>query len=167
MISKKMEALGVKKSVIREIFEYAKKRKAEIGDENVFDYSIGNPNVPAPIDVKEILSKLLLETDPVKLHGYTSAQGDLGVRTAIAEYLNKMYDAGASADYIYMTVGAAAALTISMNAILDDEKTEEIIAFAPYFPEYKVFAEKAGAKLVLFPAQSLIFRSIGLLLQMH
>lgn len=151
MISKKMEALGVKKSVIREIFEYAKKRKAEIGDENVFDYSIGNPNVPAPLDVQETLVKLLTETDPAKLHGYTSAQGDLGVRTAIAEYLNKTYDAGASADYIYMTVGAAAALTISMNAILDDENTEEIIAFAPYFPEYKVFAEKAGAKLITVP----------------
>jgi aspartate aminotransferase len=151
MISKKMESLGIKKSVIREIFEYAKKRKAEIGDENVFDYSIGNPSVAAPADVKESLLTLLMESDPVKLHGYTSAQGDLSVRMAIAEYLNTTYNAGASADYIYMTVGAAAALTISMNAILNDEKTEEIIAFAPYFPEYKVFAEKAGAKLVPVP----------------
>ena len=151
MISKKMEALGVKKSVIREIFEYAKKRKAEIGAENVFDYSIGNPSVPSPADVKEALLTLLMETDSVQLHGYTSAQGDLSVRTAIANYLNQTYDAGASPDYIYLTVGAAAALTISMNAILDDDKTEEIIAFAPFFPEYKVFAEKAGAKLVTVP----------------
>ena len=85
MISKKMEALGVKKSVIREIFEYAKKRKAEIGNENVFDYSIGNPSVPSPADVKEALLTLLMETDSVSLHGYTSAQGDLSVRTAIAD----------------------------------------------------------------------------------
>ena len=151
MISKKMEALGVKKSVIREIFEYAKKRKAEIGNENVFDYSIGNPSVPSPADVKEALLTLLMETDSVSLHGYTSAQGDLSVRTAIADYLNQTYEAGASPDYIYLTVGAAAALTISMSAILDDDKTEEIIAFAPFFPEYKVFAEKAGAKLVTVP----------------
>ncbi len=151
MISKKMEALGIKKSVIREIFEYAKKRKAEIGDENVFDFSIGNPSVPAPSDVKEALMTMLMETDPVRLHGYTSAQGDLGVRRAIADYLNETYDAEVSADLIYLTVGAAAALTITMNAILDDDKQEEIIAFAPFFPEYKVFAEKAGAKLVTVP----------------
>ncbi len=151
MLSKKMEALGVKKSVIREIFEYAKKRKAEIGDENVFDFSIGNPSVPAPGDVKEALLTLLMETDSVKLHGYTSAQGDLGVRRSIADYLWKTYDADVSADLIYMTVGAAAALTITLNAILDDEKTEDVIAFAPYFPEYKVFAEKAGANLVTVP----------------
>ncbi len=151
MISKKMEALGMKKSVIREIFEYAKKRKAEIGDDHVFDFSIGNPSVCAPGDVKEALMTLLMETDPVKLHGYTSAQGDLGVREAIADYLNQTYSADVSGDLIYLTVGAAAALTIAMNAVLDDEKQEEIIAFAPFFPEYKVFAEKAGAKLVVVP----------------
>ncbi len=151
MISEKMEALGVKKSVIREIFEYAKQRKSEIGEDKVFDFSIGNPSVPAPRDVNAALITLLMETDPVKLHGYTSAQGDLDVRKAIADYLNETYDAGASADLLYLTVGAAAALTISMNAILADDKTEEIIAFAPFFPEYKVFAEKAGAKLVTVP----------------
>ncbi len=151
MLSKKMEALGVKKSVIREIFEYAKIRKAEIGNDNVFDFSIGNPSVPAPSEVNETLISLIRETDPVKLHGYTSAQGDFAVRSAIADYLNKTYDAEVSADLIYLTVGAAAALTISMSAVLSDDKTEEIIVFAPYFPEYKVFAEKAGAKLVPVP----------------
>ena len=100
MISKKMEALGMKKSVIREIFEYAKARKAEIGADKVFDYSIGNPSVPAPDVVKETLLGLLSETDPVALHGYTSAQGDFGVRTAIAEYIRKTYDAPADASLI-------------------------------------------------------------------
>jgi aspartate aminotransferase len=154
MISEKMKALGVKKSVIREIFEYAKHRKAEIGAENVFDYSIGNPSVPSPDIVKETLTSLLTEKDPAILHGYTSAQGDLGVRKSIADYLNATYAAGVSEDLIYLTVGAAAALTISLNAILADNANEEVIVFAPFFPEYKVFIEKAGGKLVAVPAKA-------------
>ena len=148
MVSERMKALGVKKSVIREIFEYAKVRKAEIGAENVFDYSIGNPSVPAPDTVKESLLTLLTETDPARLHGYTSAQGDPEVRRAIAEYLNETYGANASADLIYLTVGAAAALTVTLNAVLSDGGDEEVIVFAPFFPEYRVFVEKAGGKLV-------------------
>ncbi len=151
MVSKKMEALGVKKSVIREIFEYAKKRKAQIGEDLVFDYSIGNPSVAAPEDVKNALMTLITETDPVKLHGYTSAQGDPSVRTAIAEHLNRTYDAGADPDYLYLTVGAAAALTISLSAILRDEGEEEVLVFAPFFPEYRVFTEKAGGRLRAVP----------------
>jgi aspartate aminotransferase len=154
MISEKMKALGVKKSVIREIFEYAKHRKAEIGAENVFDYSIGNPSVPSPDIVKKTLTSLLTEKDPAILHGYTSAQGDLGVRKSIADYLNATYAAGVSEDLIYLTVGAAAALTISLNAVLADNANEEIIVFAPFFPEYKVFIEKAGGKLVAVPAKA-------------
>lgn len=154
MISEKMKALGVKKSVIREIFEYAKHRKAEIGAENVFDYSIGNPSVPSPDIVKETLTSLLTEKDPAILHGYTSAQGDLGVRKSIADYLNATYAAGVSEDLIYLTVGAAAALTISLNAVLADNTNEEVIVFAPFFPEYKVFIEKAGGKLVAVPAKA-------------
>ena len=158
MVSEKMKALGVKKSVIREIFEYAKVRKAEIGAENVFDYSIGNPSVPAPEVVKETLVSLLTETAPAKLHGYTSAQGDLGVRQAIADYLNETYNAKASADLIYLTVGAAAALTISLNAVLADGGNEEVIVFAPFFPEYRVFVEKAGGKLVSVPCNEADFQ---------
>lgn len=154
MISEKMKALGVKKSVIREIFEYAKHRKAEIGAENVFDYSIGNPSVPSPDIVKETLTSLLTEKDPAILHGYTSAQGDLVVRKSIADYLNATYAAGVSEDLIYLTVGAAAALTISLNAVLADNTNEEVIVFAPFFPEYKVFIEKAGGKLVAVPAKA-------------
>lgn len=151
MISEKMKALGMKKSTIREIFEYAKIRKAEIGDDYVFDFSIGNPSVASPDIVNETLTTLLRDMNPVLLHGYTSAQGDPNVRKAIADYLNTTYDAGASADLIYLTAGAAAALTITLNAILSDNKTEEVIAFAPFFPEYKVFTESAGGKLITVP----------------
>ena len=88
MINKKMLELGQKRSVIREIFEYGNKRRAEIGAENVFDFSLGNPSIPAPEQVNNTMVKLLTETDPIKIHGYTSAQGDLSLRTTIAESIN-------------------------------------------------------------------------------
>lgn len=144
-INEKMYSLGAKSSIIREIFEYGKKRKREIGDENVFDFSLGNPSVPAPSIVNEALAELLTDIDPVKLHGYTSAPGDLSVRSAIAEYLNENYNVGASAANIYMTVGAAASLTATLNAVLNEG--DEVIVIAPFFPEYRVFVEKAGGSL--------------------
>lgn len=143
MINNDMMALGKKSSVIREIFEYAKKRKAQIGDDNVFDFSIGNPSIPAPDKVSEVLKRLIDEKDPVALHGYTSAQGDIGVRTAIANSISKRFNINATFDYIYMTCGAAASLTITLNALTN--KGDEVIILAPYFPEYKVFITKAGA----------------------
>lgn len=145
MLNEKMMELGKKSSVIREIFEYAKKRKAEIGDEKVFDFSIGNPSIPAPGKFTDTLMKLISEGDPVALHGYTSAAGDLGVRSAIAERIKRVFGCEASPANIYMTCGAAASLTITLHAIINEG--EEVIAFAPFFPEYKVFAEKAGATL--------------------
>ncbi len=143
MISEKMTMLGKKRSVIREIFEYGNKRRAEIGAENVFDFSLGNPSIPAPKEVNEAMVKLLCENDPVSIHGYTSAQGAVAVREAIAQDINKRFSANANANLIYMTCGAAASLTISLNALVNDG--DEVIVLAPYFPEYKVFAEKAGA----------------------
>lgn len=143
-ISQKMMQLGQKRSCIREIFEYSKKRKAEVGAEKVFDFSIGNPSVPAPKELTIAMERLLKERDPVELHGYTSAQGDPWVRQRIAEDLNRRYGADADPNLIYMTCGAAASLTISLHAIMEPE--DEVIAFAPFFPEYRVFAEKAGAK---------------------
>lgn len=143
MINEKMRELGAKRSVIRELFEYGKKRKAEVGDENVYDFSIGNPSVPSPKSVNETLKRLLEEEDPVLLHGYTSAQGDASVRAAIAKYINETQGTDISADCLYMTVGAAAALTCSLTAIACEG--EEVIVLAPYFPEYKVFIEKTGA----------------------
>ena len=145
MISEKMLALGKKSSAIREIFEYGKKRKAEIGEENVFDFSLGNPSVCPPPVVDETIKALLESENPIALHGYTSAPGDMAVRAAVAEYLSKTYGTGDTADNIYMTVGAAASLTITLGAIVCEG--DEIIVLAPYFPEYRVFAENAGAKL--------------------
>lgn len=147
MINKEMLALGQKRSVIREIFEFGNKRRAEIGAENVFDFSLGNPSIPAPEAVNQAMVKLLTETDPVKIHGYTSAQGDATVRETIAQSINKRFGADATPDLIYMTCGAAASLTITLNAIIN--KGEEVIALAPFFPEYRVFAEKAGANFVV------------------
>lgn len=146
MINEKMLALGQTRSVIRELFEYGKKRKAEIGAENVFDFSLGNPSIPTPQSVTDAINEIVNSTDPVALHGYTSAQGDASVRAAIAENINKRFKAGVSADDIYMTVGAAASLTISLKAL--SVPGDEIIAFTPYFPEYRVFVEAADAKLI-------------------
>ena len=143
--NEKMFELGNHGSAIRELFEYGRKRKKIVGEENVFDFSIGNPSIPSPDIVNESLIKLIKETNSVQLHGYTSAPGDEVVRNKIADYLNKTYKANVSADRIYLTCGAAASLTISFNAILNDR--DEVIVFAPFFPEYKVFIEKAGGKI--------------------
>ncbi len=148
-LSERMLALGKKSSVIREIFEYSKKRKAEIGAENVFDFSIGNPSIPAPSSINETMIRLLKEKDPVLLHGYTSAAGDPAVRQKIADSLNREFDCGAGPELLYMTCGAAASLTISLAAIL--QSGEEVIVPVPFFPEYSVFVTHAGGKLVPVP----------------
>ena len=142
MVSQKMYELGSRRSEIRELFEYGLKRKAEIGAENVFDFSLGNPSVPAPECVKEALSELVLNVDPVALHGYTSAQGAPDVRKACADYVNNSFGTNYTGDNFYMTVGAAASLTISLSAIA--EQNSEVIVLAPFFPEYTVFIQQAG-----------------------
>ena len=110
MLNERMVELGTQRSVIRELFEFGKMRAAEIGAENVFDFSIGNPSVPAPDAVNETAIKLIKEMDPVPLHGYTSAQGDAGVRQMIADSINRRFGTAFGADNLYVTVGAAAAL---------------------------------------------------------
>ena len=150
MINQKTYALGSKRSSIREIFEYAKARAEVIGKENVFDFSIGNPSVPAPDKVNECICKLVQETPSVLLHGYTSAQGDKQVRDKIAENYTQRFGVALSGDDLYMTCGAAASLTITLNALY--EKGDEFITFAPFFPEYRVFVEGTGAKLVVVPS---------------
>ncbi len=147
MYNERAYRLGSKRSTIREIFEYAKKRSAEIGAENVFDFSIGNPSVPAPEAVNEEIKRLVNEMPSVELHGYTSAQGDKTVRDAIAENYAKRFGVQLSGDDLYMTCGAAASLTITFRALCCDG--DEFIVFAPYFPEYAVFAAGAGAKLTV------------------
>ena len=157
MISEKMVTLGTKKSVIREIFEYSKKRAAEIGTENVFDFSIGNPNVPAPASVHETIKELLDSKDDYYLFGYTSAQGDADTRAAVAADLNKRFGTTFHADNFYMTCGAAASLRIVLGALT--VPGDEYIVFTPYFPEYRVFIESAGAAMIETPADSSTFRS--------
>lgn len=146
MISEKMYELGSKRSVIREIFEYGKKRKAEIGSDKVFDFSLGNPSVPAPDCVNETIIDLLHTEDPILLHGYTSAQGDFNVRKTIADYVNGKHNTSIEADDIYMTMGAAASLCAGFKAIC--VPGDEFITFTPYFPEYRVFTEAMGGKLI-------------------
>lgn len=155
-LSQKMVDLGRKSSKIREIFEYSKRRKAEIGAENVFDFSIGNPSVPAPKAVEETMRRLLAEQDPVLLHGYTAAAGDPEVRRKLAAAINRDYDADARGELMYLTCGAAASLTISLNALV--VPGDEVIVFAPFFPEYRVFAEQAGARLVVVPSRPADFQ---------
>lgn len=150
-----MLALGKKSSVIREIFEYAKVRRAEIGAENVYDFSLGNPSIPAPNVVGETMQKLLAETDPVLLHGYTSAPGDLGVRQTIAANIQKRFGFDVNPNLIYMTCGAAASLTISLRALCSEG--DEVILLAPFFPEYQVFVRNAGAVPVIVSGRDGVF----------
>ncbi len=147
--NQKMLGLGSKRSIIREIFEYSKVRAAEIGKENVFDFSLGNPSVPAPREVNDTIRALLDERESVSLHGYTSAQGDASVREAIAKNINSRFGVDISPNLIYMTCGAAASLSITLRALVEDGGEDEVIALAPFFTEYRVFIENAGARLVI------------------
>ena len=150
MVNEKMRSLGEKRSVIREIFEYSKLRAAQIGVENVFDFSIGNPSVPAPKQVNEAILHAVNQSTAIELHGYTSAQGDKYVRDTIARKTNARYNARLSGEFLYMTCGAAASLTITFKALTVNEK-DVFITFAPYFTEYKAFVENAGAQLIVIP----------------
>ena len=149
-MNRRMYGLGSKRSVIREIFEFGKQRAAEVGAENVYDFSLGNPSVAPPQAVEDAIEELLRGKDMTALHGYTSAPGDLATREAIAGHICKSFGVPADAAHIYMTCGAAASLTISLSAICN--AGDEVITFAPYFTEYKVFAETAGASLIALPS---------------
>ncbi len=151
MNPERMKELGKKRSVIRELFEYGNKRKAEIGAENVFDFSIGNPSVPAPKELSEELCRLLTEENPLAIHSYTSAPGDISARNSIASDLNERFSAAFGPEHLYLTCGAAASLTISLSAVV--EEGEEVILFAPFFPEYTVFVETSGGKPVVVPCK--------------
>ncbi|MDE6585289.1 MAG: pyridoxal phosphate-dependent aminotransferase [Clostridia bacterium] len=156
MINEKNVQLGKVRSAIRELFEYGKKRKAEIGEDNVYDFSIGNPSVPAPKCVNDALVEIIQTYDPVFLHGYTSAQGDYSVRKVLADYINERFSTSLNADCLYLTCGAAASLTICLNALVNDG--DEVITFSPYFPEYRVFAENAGAKFIVVAGEAGTFK---------
>lgn len=155
MFNSKMYELGSHRSVIRDLFEFGKKRAAEVGADKVYDFSLGNPNVPAPDGVKAAAEKLLALPDNTVLHGYTSAQGDADVRRAVADSINARFGAGVSSDFIYMTCGAAASLTITLNAL--SEPGDEFILLASFFPEYSVFVKAAGATPVVVPFDAATF----------
>lgn len=153
MVSEKMLALGESRSVIRDISEFADARRQEIGAENVFDFSIGNPSVPAPRRVDETFRSLLDSVDSITLHSYTPAPGLMKARMAAArqESLRAGFDIPAGC--IYLTCGAAASLAISLRALVCPG--DKIALLAPYFPEYKVFVENAGAEAVVVPPADL------------
>ena len=144
MINNEKLVLGTERSAIRELFEYGKVKAQTVGKENIFDFSLGNPSTPAPDEVNMAIDEIINTCDSVALHGYTSAQGSIDARTAIADSINRRYDMNAKVDDIYITCGAAAALCCVFGALTYDSNSE-FIAIAPYFPEYKVFAEGAGA----------------------
>ena len=150
MVNQRMLGLGTARSVIRELFEYGKQRSAVVGAENVFDFSLGNPSVPAPDAINETAIRILKE-QPELIHCYTSAQGDAAARQRFADSLNRRFQGSYTADQFYITVGAAASLCCVFNGLACPG--DEFIVFAPYFPEYKVFIEGAGAKMVLIPPE--------------
>lgn len=150
MVNEKMQALGDEPSAIRELFAYGLARKAKIGEDAVFDYSLGNPSVPPPEKLTNTL-KGLLEMSPVELHSYSPSAGVPSVREAIAKNISNRFGISASASHVYMTAGASASVSISVGAIASPGS--EIIVPTPYFPEYKVWVENAGCKIVEVPVE--------------
>ena len=149
MINQKAYELGSNRSCIRELFEYGRARAAIVGAENVYDYSLGNPSIPAPKEVDEAIRQILLDTPSLDVHGYTSAVGDLATRQAIADDLNARFDAGVGPEDLFIGCGAAPELVSVFKALAVENA--EILAVAPYFPEYKPFAECAGLVFKVVP----------------
>mgnify|MGYP004609986531 FL=1 len=148
MINQSAYALGANRSCIRELFEYGRARAAVVGAQNVFDFSLGNPSIPSPPQVNDAIRAILADTDSLTVHGYTSAVGDLSARQAICDDLNARFDAYAKPGELFLGCGAAPELTAVFRALA--VPGGELLVQAPYFPEYKPFAESAG----------LIFREI-------
>lgn len=149
MIDQHMYDLGAAPNKIRELFMYGLGRKAQIGADKVYDYSIGNPSVPAPPQVRKAFFDLLDE-DPVKTHEYTPSPGDPAVREAIAQHISKTNGVEARASNVYITSGASSAIAISLCAITNPG--DEVVTVSPYFPEYKTWTETARCTLVEVPA---------------
>lgn len=151
MLNEQMYEYGSRSSVIRELFAYGLERKKIVGEDKVYDFSIGNPSIPAPPEVKQAILELL-EEPAEALHGYSPAAGDPGVRKTLADSVNRKFGTQYTADNFYMTVGAAASLSICTKALTNPG--DEFITFAPFFPEYAVWVETAGAKLLVTPADT-------------
>ena len=149
MYNKTAYGYGSNRSVIRELFEYGNRRAAIVGRENIFDYSLGNPSIPAPDYVNQAIRDILSDTDSLAIHGYTTAVGDYETRKAIADDLNRRYNAGARAEDFFIGSGAAPELVAVFQALA--VPGAEILAVAPYFPEYKPFVEGTGAAFKVVP----------------
>ena len=152
MVSEEMYVLGTKKSTIRTIFEFGQKRAAEVGAENVFDFSLGNPNLPTPDFIRDAAVDILMHGDPTEVHGYTIAPGKPAVREVLAADLKRRFGMEVTGKNLFMTAGAAASVTITFKALT--EPGDEFVTFAPFFPEYRVFVEACGGKLVVVPAKT-------------
>lgn len=149
MLNQTAYSLGANRSCIRDLFEYGRARAAVVGEENVFDYSLGNPSIPSPTAVDEAVRQILLDTPTLQVHGYTSAVGDFATRQAIADDLNRRYDAGCRGENFFLGCGAAPELVAVFTALAVPEG--ELLAIAPYFPEYKPFAQAAGLNFRVVP----------------
>ena len=149
MLNEKAYALGANRSCIRDLFEYGNARARIVGRENVYDYSIGNPSIPAPKEVEETIRAVLSDTDSLLVHGYTSANGDFAARKAISDDLNARYGANTKPEDFFIGCGAAPELVAVFRSLA--VPGGEILAIAPYFPEYKPFAEEAGLIFKVVP----------------
>ena len=149
MVNQNAYQLGANRSCIRDLFEYGRQRAAIVGEENVYDYSLGNPSIPSPPQVNEAVRQILLDTPSLQVHGYTSAVGDLATRKAIADDLNRRYNAGCRAEDFFIGCGAAPELVAVFRALA--VPGGELLVIAPYFPEYKPFAEEAGLIFKVVP----------------
>ena len=149
MYNEKAYALGANRSCIRDLFEYGRQRANLVGEENVFDYSLGNPSIPSPPEVNQAIREILEDTDSLQVHGYTSAVGDLKTRQAIADDLNKRYGTQIAPDELFIGCGAAPELTAVFRALA--VPGAKILAIAPFFPEYRPFVEEAGADFQVVP----------------
>ena len=155
MLVQSMVELGSKRSCIRELFDYGLRKAREIGPENVYDYSIGNPSVPAPEAVKEAILEIMEKQSSVAVHGYTPAVGTVDVRKTVADDLNNRYGTKIRPENLFFTCGAAPALVAILRALAVENS--EFVILAPYFPEYPVFINCAGGKPVIVPANTETF----------
>ena len=156
MLNETYRAMLNNKSVIRETFMYGRQRAAQIGNENVFDYSLGNPSVPCPPEFTEAMQTLLAQEEPVSLHGYCPSQGDPGFRTAVAAHLTETFGLPYAQKHIFPTTGAAGAIAHAIRAVT--QPGDEVLTFAPYFPEYGPYVAGTGAVLRVVPPQAPTFQ---------
>lgn len=156
MFNKTAYGLGSVRSYIREVFEYGRQQAKIVGEENVFDYSLGNPSIPAPEKVNETIINVLNTESSIKVHGYTSGPGDDSIREAVAKNLTERFGKVIRPANLFFTCGAAPALMTALTALACEDS--EVIAIAPFFPEYKPFIESSGNKFVMVPADTTSFQ---------